>query len=145
MTQEMKVQDLQNVSSIAGSASLLALTDNVNNTVNLITKSNFINNIISSTANNGLTSDANGLYVVNTGNLSNLDTTDKTSLVNAINEVVEKDKNPVTTLATSGTITLADNSINKITPTGNIAFTLPTVTDTDYLHQILINYFLIQN
>ena len=39
----------------------------------------------------------------------------------------------------SGTsITLTDNSVNTLTPTGNITFTLPTVTDTTVFHQILI-------
>lgn len=42
------------------------------------------------------------------------------------------------TLASSGTITLTDNSVNKITPTGNITFTLPTVTDLTVFHQILV-------
>ena len=39
----------------------------------------------------------------------------------------------------SGTaITLTDNSINTLTPTGNTTFTLPTVTDTTIFHQILV-------
>lgn len=45
---------------------------------------------------------------------------------------------PISTLAAAGTITLADNSINSITPTGNITFTLPTVTDNTIFHQILV-------
>lgn len=44
----------------------------------------------------------------------------------------------VTSLAASGSITLADNSINKITATGAVTFTLPTVTDTTVFHQILV-------
>lgn len=44
----------------------------------------------------------------------------------------------VTTLATSGTISLADNSINRIAPTGNVTFTLPTVSDNNAFHQILV-------
>lgn len=42
------------------------------------------------------------------------------------------------TLATSDTIALSDNSVNKVTPTGNITFTLPTVTDLTVFHQILV-------
>lgn len=39
----------------------------------------------------------------------------------------------------SGTaITLTDNSVNTLTPTGNTTFTLPTVTDTTVFHQILV-------
>ena len=44
----------------------------------------------------------------------------------------------INTLATSGTIILTDNSINKITPTGNITFTLPIISDNSVFHQILI-------
>ena len=35
-------------------------------------------------------------------------------------------------------ITLADNSINTLTPSGNTTFTLPNVTDTTIFHQILV-------
>lgn len=45
---------------------------------------------------------------------------------------------PVTTLASSGTIALTDNSINSIAPTGTITFTLPTITDNTTFHQILV-------
>ena len=45
---------------------------------------------------------------------------------------------PMITLDTSGTITLSDNSRNTITPTGNITFTLPTVTDLTVFHEILV-------
>lgn len=39
---------------------------------------------------------------------------------------------------TSGTVALDDNSIYGIAPTGNITFTLPTVTDMTKFHQIMI-------
>ena len=42
-------------------------------------------------------------------------------------------------LDTSGIIELEDETINKITPTGNVTFTLPTVTDTTKHHQILVH------
>lgn len=45
---------------------------------------------------------------------------------------------PITALSTSGTIALADNSANSINPTGNVVFTLPTITDNTKLHQILV-------
>lgn len=48
------------------------------------------------------------------------------------------DVKTVNTLATSGTISLTDNSINKITPTAAVTFTLPTVTDATTFHQILV-------
>lgn len=41
-------------------------------------------------------------------------------------------------LSTSGTIALTDNSINTITPSAAVTFTLPTVTDNTVFHQILV-------
>lgn len=163
MTQGIQVKDLQTAQSLSTDNMIMALTDETNNTVNLISLENLEGSLVSSTANNGLSKDANGLFVPNIGNLSNLDTTDKTSIVNAINEnttdigdlsnldTIAKNnlvnainentaiiKQPITTLQTSGTITLTDNSINKIQPTGNITFNLPSVSDLTVFHQILI-------
>ena len=134
----IKVKDLQNTSTLSNTASILALTDTTNNTVNLVSINDFSGSLVSSTANNGLTNDENGLFVPNIGNLAELDTTDKTSIVNAINENVNRINQPVTVLATSGSIALTDNSINSITPTGTVTFTLPTVTDNTIFHQILV-------
>lgn len=142
MTQEIQVKDLQATGSITNTASLLALTDSTNNTVNLISKNDFVESLVSSTANNGLSADENGLVVANIGNLSDLQTTVKSSVVDAINETVGSinslQNQPITVLETSGTIALADNSINSITPTGNVTFTLPTITDNTVFHQILV-------
>lgn len=44
----------------------------------------------------------------------------------------------VTTLASSGTINLADNKIYKINPTSAITFVLPVITDNTSFHQIMI-------
>lgn len=134
----IKVKNLQSVSTLSNTASILALTDATNNTVNLVNKNDFSGSLVSSTANNGLSNDENGLFVPNIGNLAELDTTDKTSIVNAINENVTRINQPVTVLATSGTIALSDNSINPITPTASVTFTLPTVTDNTIFHQILV-------
>lgn len=134
----IKVKDLQNASTLSNTASILALTDATNNTVNLVSKDNFVSGLVSSTTNNGLSNDENGLFVPNIGNLADLDTTDKTSIVNAINENVNRINQPITVLAASGTIALSDNSINSITPTGAITFTLPTITDNTIFHQILV-------
>lgn len=163
MTQGIQVKDLQTAQSLSSDDMFMALTDETNNTVNLISLENLEGSLVSSTANNGLSKDTNGLYVPNIGNLSNLQTTNKTSivaainenatnigdlsnldttaknnLVNAINENTAIIKQPITTLQTSGTITLIDNSINKIQPTGNITFNLPSVSDLTVFHQILI-------
>lgn len=142
MTQGIQVKDLQATGSITNTASLLALTDSTNNTVNLISKNDFVESLVSSTANNGLSADENGLVVANIGNLSDLQTTVKSSVVGAINETVGSinslQNQPITVLETSGTIALSDNSINSITPTGNVTFTLPTITDNTVFHQILV-------
>lgn len=142
MTQGIQVKDLQTTGSITNTALLLALTDSTNNTVNLISKNDFVESLVSTTANNGLSADENGLVVANIGNLSDLQTTVKSSVVDAINETVGSINNlqnqPITTLETSGTIALSDNSINSITPTGNVTFTLPTITDNTVFHQILV-------
>lgn len=135
----IKVNNLPTSQSLTSDNMLMALTGNANNTVSLISLENLENSLVSTTANNGLSNDENGLYVPNIGNLSNLDTTDKTSIVAAINEVVETQKQPITTMAAaSGTISLNDNTIYSITPVGNITFSLPTISNNNYYHQILI-------
>lgn len=52
--------------------------------------------------------------------------------------VYEKKQKTINTLSTSGTITLSDNSINSITPSGNITFALPTITDNTVFHEIMV-------
>lgn len=132
MADEIKVKNLQSVSSISGNANLLALTDNTNNIVNLITKDN-------------LKSDFNADVQATIGNLGDLQTTNKTNVVSAINENKASINvlnplvfAPVNTLASSGSITLQDNSANQITPTGNVTFVLPTINDNN-THQIEVN------
>ncbi len=44
----------------------------------------------------------------------------------------------MTTLSSSGTIALTDNSVNKITPSGAVTFTLPSISDLTKYHQILV-------
>lgn len=46
----------------------------------------------------------------------------------------------VNTLATSGTITLTDNSVNSIIPQGDVSFVLPSITGEEVgkFHQILV-------
>lgn len=39
---------------------------------------------------------------------------------------------------TTGTVTLEDNKIYKITPSGNVTFSLPNITDNTKFHQILV-------
>lgn len=44
----------------------------------------------------------------------------------------------ITVLETEGAIILQDNSVSAVTPTGDITFVLPTVTDISKFHQILV-------
>ena len=46
----------------------------------------------------------------------------------------------INTLATEGTIALTDNTVNAITPTGAVTFTLPSITSSGAgkFHQILV-------
>ena len=63
---DVKVKDLPLTSSLTMSNKIMALTDDENNTVKIITITNLNNNIISSEADNGITQDNNGkLYVDN--------------------------------------------------------------------------------
>ena len=87
MTQGIKVTNLQTTGSFANASSILLLTDNQNNTVNLLGKNAFIQSIVNSGTDNGIEVINNQLKVANIGNLADLDTSDKTSVVNAINEV----------------------------------------------------------
>ena len=44
----------------------------------------------------------------------------------------------MTALSSSGTITLSDNTINRITPSGTVTFSLPSVSDYTKFHQIFV-------
>ena len=47
-------------------------------------------------------------------------------------------KTAVKTLASSGTVALTDNSVNRIAPTGIVTFSLPVINDNSIFHQILV-------
>lgn len=49
---------------------------------------------------------------------------------------------PLTILSSSGTVNLSDNSVNRITPSGTVTFTLPTVSDNTKFHQIMVQIIL---
>ena len=49
---------------------------------------------------------------------------------------------PINTLDTSGSISLSDNSVNVITPSGAVTFVLPLVTDNTVFHQILVQLYM---
>lgn len=137
------VKNLQNVSSLSSTDSLLALTDSVNNTVSLISKSDLMTALISSTANNLLTADSNGLFVNNIiGLLENLETADKSNIVNAINELVTSISETNTVMSglqtiqdtqtlSSGAITLdKTKSVYLRTPSANTTFTFTLASGT---------------
>ena len=60
------------------------------------------------------------------------------NITNLQSSVTNLQQTPVNILASTGTINLTDNSVNRITPSGTVTFTLPTVTDHTKFHQILI-------
>ena len=57
---------------------------------------------------------------------------------NTISATYALKKVAVATLAANGTIALADNSVNRIAPTGAVTFSLPTISDHTAFHQILV-------
>lgn len=67
----------------------------------------------------GIIKVGNGLNIANDGTLS-----------------VASQATPIISISNSGTITLTDNTSYKITPTGNITFSLPTITDLTVVHKI---------
>ena len=58
--------------------------------------------------------------------------------IDKINEIIDNINKPVISLETSGTVALSDNSVNSITPSDDIAFTLPVISDNTVFHQILV-------
>lgn len=70
-------------------------------------------------------------------------TNTQTSIKSYVNSLLSIYQN-VNELDTSGTITLADNSINKITPTASVTFSLPNLSseETPKFHQILVQLSL---
>ena len=62
----------------------------------------------------------------------------QTNISNLQTAVGNLQTTPVNVLSSSGTINLSDNSVNRITPSGTVTFSLPTVTDHTKFHQILI-------
>ena len=74
--------------------------------------------------------DLSDIKVMNASNFANVSSTIDDTLY-----FVED--GAVNTLATSGTIALADNSVNKITPSAAVTFSLPTGDATTF-HQILV-------
>ena len=49
---------------------------------------------------------------------------------------------PLNSLSSSGTIYLDDNTANKISLTGSVTFSLPSISDTSVFHQILVQLYM---
>ena len=81
----------------------------------------------------GLSSRAN----VSLNNLDSLGEARFTNIQTALNGKEDVAKT-INILTSSGNVVLTDNSINSVTPTAAITFTLPTVTDNTVFHQILV-------
>lgn len=78
----------------------------------------------------------------NCDNTSDINKPISTATQNALNAKAPLNI-PVNVISTkSGTISLADNSINRIAPTGTVTFSLPSVSNHNIFHQILVQITL---
>ena len=101
-----------------------------------------LDNAPTSGSNNAITSGA--VHTALAGKLGTAETAAKATADangNNIASTYQSKNVDVTVLGTSGTISLADNSVNRITPTGDVTFTLPTVSGGAF-HQILVQMTL---
>lgn len=76
---------------------------------------------------NGASKGTSGVVDLGTVITAHQDISGKEDILKALN-----------TLSTSGTIALTDNSVNSITPSAAVTFTLPSVSDNTKFHQILV-------
>lgn len=121
--QKIKLKDLTNISIVSSDDKLLVLTDETTNEAQNITFANLCNStpfITGITSSDVIT--ALGYTPVTSSSLNSY-------------QLIAQD---MTALSASGTIALSDNTINKITATGNVTFTLPSVSDLTKFHQIFV-------
>lgn len=86
------------------------------------------------TSNNFMTEDDVNRYLIDNNYVT---TTSLATTLNAYKPTI-----PMSTVTTSGTINLDDNSGYAITATGNIIFELPTITDLTILHKIFVQLYM---
>lgn len=86
------------------------------------------------TNNNFMTEDDVNRYLIDNNYVT---TSALASTLNAYKPTI-----PMSTMTTSGTITLEDNTGYAITATGNINFVLPTVTNLTIFHKIFIQLYM---
>ena len=87
---------------------------------------------------------ASGDYALNSSiptNVSDL-TNDSGYITNSALSPYQLITQDMTSLSASGSISLSDNTINKISATGSVTFTLPSVTDLTKFHQIFVQLYM---
>ena len=98
-----------------------------------------VDSVPTSGSDNAISSGA--VHTALAGKLGTTETAAKATADEGGNNIIStylKKNVPLTVLPTSGTIALADNSVNRITPTGAVTFSLPSVSDNTVFHQILV-------
>lgn len=110
----LKVNELPTTQSLDLQAELLALTDDENNLVELATVETLLNSSVSSDSANALKFKSGKLFV----------------------DV--KAEQPVNTLNGSGSVQLVSNTVNRVTVTGALEFTMPATVDNTIYNQILV-------
>lgn len=108
-----KVNELSETQGLALTDQLLALTDSENNTVQLSSVETLLNSVVSDDNTNSLQFLDGKLYVN------------------------EKGLKPVNVLASSGSVTLESNTINRVNVTGTLELNLPNPT-LNVFNQILV-------
>jgi len=109
--------------------------DTLTGLTSTVTELNYCDGVTSNIQTQLNNKQAAGSYLSTTGTAARATADSNGNTIISTYERISKD---ITTLSSNGTISLTDNSINKITPTGTITFTLPSISDTTVFHQILI-------
>lgn len=110
----MKVNELTSTQTIDLQNEILTLTDEENNVVELATVETLLNSVVSSDSDNSLGFKQGKLFV----------------------DV--KAEQPINTLNGSGSIQLESNTINRVTVSGALEFTLPVTVNNAIYNQILV-------
>lgn len=110
----MKVNELTSTQTVDLQNEILVLTDEENNVVELATVETLLNSVVSSDSDNSLGFKQGKLFV----------------------DV--KAEQPINTLNGSGSIQLESNTINRVTVSGALEFTLPATVNNAIYNQILV-------
>ena len=118
---------------------LFPYTDNVPNATSIVSGKVKLDSSPIANSANAITSGA--VHTALSDKLNKTDTAAKATADGSGNNIAATyalQKTAVKTLATSGTMTLTDNSVNRIAPTGTVTFNLPSISDHTIFHQILV-------